>query len=72
MVKRKKEDSQKKTAFFEGEVTLENITKFYEDKKITHATVLSKTTSLYDPIGFAAPLKVYGSDICRKALIDIY
>ena len=51
-------------------MTLENITKFYEDKKITHATVLSKTTSLYDPLGFAAPLKVYGSYICRKALIE--
>ena len=42
------------THFFEGEVTLENITKFYEDKKITHATVLSKTASLYYPIGFSA------------------
>ena len=39
------------TTFFEDEVTLENITKFYEDKKITHATILSKTASLYDPIG---------------------
>ena len=55
---------------FEDEVTLENITKFYEKKKITHATILSKTASLYDPIGFAAPLKVYGSYICRKALIE--
>ena len=49
---------------------MENITKFYEDKKITHATILSKTASLYDPIGFAAPLKVYGSYICRRALIE--
>ena len=60
----------KETIFFEDEVTLENITKFYEDKSITHATVLSKTASLYDPLGFMAPLKVYGSYICRKALIE--
>ena len=60
----------KETIFFEDEVTLENITKFYEDKSITHATVLSKTESLYDPLGFMAPLKVYGSYICRKALIE--
>ena len=58
------------TTFFEDEVTLENITKFYKDKKITHATILSKTASLYHPIGFAAPLKVYGSYICRRALIE--
>ena len=25
---------------------------------------------MYDPLGFAAPLKVYGSYICRRALID--
>ena len=49
---------------------MENITKFYENKKITHATILLKTASLYDPIGFAAPLKVYGSYICRRALIE--
>ena len=49
---------------------MENITKFYEDKKITHATILSKTASLYDPIGFAAPLKVYGSYLTRRALIE--
>ena len=30
----------------------------------------SKTASLYDPIGFAAPLKVYGSYICRRALFE--
>ena len=46
------------TQFFEDEITLKNITKFYKDKKITHATILSKTASLYHPIGFAAPLKV--------------
>ena len=51
-------------------MTLENITKFYEDKKITHATILSKTALLYDPIEFAAPLKVYGSYLCRRALIE--
>ena len=31
---------------------------------------MSKTASLYDPIGFAAPLKVYGSYLCRTALIE--
>ena len=67
---KKKGRFTKETTFFEDEVTLENITKFYENKKITHATILSKTASLYDPIGFAAPLKVYGSYICRKALIE--
>ena len=45
-------------------------TQFYKDKKITHATILSETASLYDSIGFAAPLKVYGSYICRRALIE--
>ena len=30
------------TIFFEGEVTMENITKFYEGRNITHATILSK------------------------------
>ena len=47
------------TIFFKGEVTMENITKFYEGRSITHATILSKTMSLYDPLGFIAPLKVY-------------
>ena len=56
---KKKGRFTKETVFFEDEVTLENITKFYKDKKITQATVLSKTASLYDPLGFAAPLKVY-------------
>ena len=58
------------TIFFEGEVTMENITKFYKGRSITHATILSKTMSLYDPLGFVAPLKVYGSYICRRALIE--
>ena len=26
--------------------------------------------SLYDPLAFVAPLKVYGSNICRRALIE--
>ena len=26
--------------------------------------------ALYDPIGFLAPLKVYGAYICRRALIE--
>ena len=67
---KKKGRFTKETVFYKDEVTLENIKKFYENKKITHETVLSKTASLYDPLGFAAPLKVYGSYICRKALIE--
>ena len=63
---KKKGQFTKETVFFEDEVTLGNITKFYENKSITHATVLSKTASLYDPLGFIAPLKVYGSYICRR------
>ena len=58
------------TVFFEGETTLENITDFYKNKSITHEVILSKTASLYDPLGFIAPLKVYGSYICRRALIE--
>ena len=58
------------TVFFKDEATLENINKFYAGKRITHETILSKTASLYDPLGFAAPLKVYGSYICRRALIE--
>ena len=67
---KKKGKFTKEMKFFEGEATLENITKFYEGEVITHATILSKTAALYDPIGFAAPLKVYGSYICRRALIE--
>ena len=67
---KKKGRFTKETVFYKDEVTLENIKKFYENKKITHETILSKTASLYDPLGFAAPLKVYGSYICRKALIE--
>merc|ERR1711873_385666 len=66
--KKKKGRFTNDTIFFKDEVTLENITKFYEDKKITHETILSKMASLYDPLGFAAPLKVYGSYVCRMAL----
>ena len=58
------------TVFFEGDTTMENINDFYEDKIITHEIILSKTASLYDPIGFLAPLKVYGAYICRRALIE--
>merc|ERR1711872_733119 len=58
------------TVFFTDEVTIENINKFYEDKIITHELILSKTAALYDPIGFLAPLKVYGAYICRRALIE--
>ena len=67
---KKKGRFTKETVFYKDEVTLENIKKFYENKKITHETILSKTASLYDPLGFAASLKVYGSYICRKALIE--
>ena len=56
---KKKGRFTRETIFFKGEVTLKNITKFYEDKRITHATILSKIASLYDPIGFAAPHKTY-------------
>ena len=58
------------TVFFEEEGSLENITRFYEDKVITHELILSKTAALYDPIGFLSPLKVYGAYICRRALIE--
>ena len=67
---KKKGRFTKDTQFFEAEATLENIMKFYEGKVITHATILSKTAALNDPIGFAAPLKVDGSYICRRALIE--
>ena len=67
---KKKGRFTKETIFFKDEVTLENIKKFFEDKRIIHETILSKTASLYDPLGFAAPLKVYGSYICRRALIE--
>ena len=67
---KKKGKFTKETIFFKNEVTLENIKKFYKGIKITHETILSKTASLYDPLGFAAPLKVYGSYICRRALIE--
>merc|ERR1712240_492648 len=58
------------TVFFTGETSIENITRFYEDKIITHELILSKTAALYDPIGFLSPLKVYGAYICRRALIE--
>ena len=64
---KKKSRFTKDTIFFKDEVTLENIKRFYEDKRITHESILSKTASLYDLLGFAAPLKVYGSYICRPS-----
>ena len=70
MVKRKKGRFTPDTVFFKGDTTLENIHNFYEDKIVTHELILSKTASLYDPIGFLAPLKVYGAYICRRALIE--
>ena len=58
------------TKFFSGEVSINNITKFFEGEVINHEVILSKTAALYDPLGFAAPLKVYGAYICRRALIE--
>merc|ERR1712240_930919 len=58
------------TVFFTDDTTLENIHNFYEDKIVTHELILSKTASLYDPIGFLAPLKFYAAYICRRALIE--
>ena len=62
---KKKGRYTKDIEFFEGEVTSS-----IKKKKITQKTILSKTASLFDPIGFSAPLKVYGSYICRRALIE--
>ena len=56
--------------FFKEEVSIENLTKFFEGEVISHETILFKTAALYDPLGFAAPIKVFGSFICRKALIE--
>ena len=67
---KKKGKFTKETIFFKDEVTLENTKKFFKGIRVTHETILSKTASLYDPLGFAAPLKVYGSYICRRALIE--
>ena len=67
---KKKGRFTKDTKFFEGEATVENITKFFQGEVITHATILSKTAALYNPIGFAAPIKVYSSYICRRELIE--
>ena len=52
---RKKGKFTKDTIFFEGKPTLDNIKNFYAGKRITHETIISKTASLYDPLGFAAP-----------------
>ena len=67
---KKKGRFTKGTIFFKDEVTLENRKKFYKGIRVTHETILSKTASLYDPLGFAFSLKVYGSYICRRALIE--
>ena len=38
------------TVFFNEEGSLENITKFYEDKIITHELILSKTAAKASPV----------------------
>ena len=38
--------------------------------KFCKRAVLSYANQHYDPLGFIAPLKVYGSYICRRALIE--
>ena len=58
------------TKFFKGKTSIEAIQRFFEGEKITHAKILSRPAALYDPIGFASPIKVFGSFICRRALIE--
>ena len=67
---KKKGKFSKETRFFKEDVSLENLTKFFKGEVISHETILSKTAALYDPLGFAAPIKVFGSFICRKALLE--
>ena len=68
--KKKKGQYSDNTKFFSGEVSVNNITKFFEGEVISQEVILSKTATLYDPLGFAAPLKVYRAYICRRALIE--
>ena len=68
--KKKKGKYSDDTRFFTGEVSVKNLIKFFEGEVISHEVILSKTAALYDPLGFAAPLKVFGSFICRRALIE--
>ena len=68
--KKKKGKFSNNTRFFTEEVSIENLTKFFEGEVISHEVILSKTAALYDPLGFEAPLKVFGSFICRRALIE--
>ena len=58
------------TKFFNDEVTLENITNFFDGTVVNLELIISKTAELYDPLGFAAPLKVFGNYIARRALIE--
>ena len=58
------------TTFFTGEVSLENITRFFDGVVVSHELILSKAAELYDPLGFASPLKVFGNHIARRALIE--
>ena len=55
------------TIFFKDKVTLENIKKFYEGKRIIHETILSKTASLYDPLGFLLFLKLWQERFFQKS-----
>ena len=60
----------KDTIFFEGEASVSYIKDFYSNTVISYEMILSKTAAFYDPLGFASPLKTYGSYICRRALIE--
>ena len=57
---KKKGRFTKDTKILEDEVTIENLTNFFAKETITHAVILSKTAALYDPLSFAAPVKVFG------------
>ena len=69
---KKKGRFTKETRIFEDEVTIGNLTNFFAKETITHAVIFSKTAALYDPMGFTAPVKVFGSYICRKAFIETH
>ena len=70
MAKKRKGRFTPDTKFFEEETSIEDIQRFFEGEKITHDMILSRTAALYHPVGFASPIKVFGSFICRRALIE--